>query len=87
MSQQIYNYLQDIVNGSTKKCYTNLVREENDTRYTPQEVLEMWDICGKEYSNFCGKTCDGLYSSCSECIDVTDNEMLLNFLVFMGVEV
>jgi hypothetical protein len=69
------------------ECAKRIENALYSPQYTPREVLEMWDICGKEYSVFCGKTCDGIYASCSECIDVTDNEMLLNFLIFMGCEI
>ena len=67
-----------------------------EPQYTPQEVLEMWDRCNsvgvlRTYYCYSPEDCAGC-GFIDENIEINcrgkaKKEMLLNFLVFIGVEI
>lgn len=70
--------------------YNKFFKEENP-KYTPIEIIEMWDQCLYIIFNECN-TCPFSLLYCNnfsqeECWSHSKKEMLLNYLIFLGVEI
>jgi len=63
---------------------------DDEPQYTPIQILDMWGIINNIYfcnAIGCSMNSETLKGSCDNCHDIVQQEMLLDFLVMLGVEI